>query len=156
MFDLDFSAPGIQPPGWNVIQQRTVAAPWTLSFQQPIAKGSDWKVPGTIILSSAQSSPTAINLTWVIQPKQPLLTVGPACPGNSAPFAPGPGVIGNNPLQVVIPAGQTQVSLAPQFEGLGGGAAYNVQVVAWQASTTINDQQVINPQSAYCLTVPGS
>ena len=156
VFDLDFSAPGLQPPGWNVVIQQMVSAPWTLSFQQPIRNGADWRVPGAVTLNSVQASPTTIELTYVIQPMQPLLTIGGICPGNSAPFAPGPGVISNNPLSVTIPAGQTQVNLAPRFEGLGGGAAYNVQVIAWQPSITVDGQEIINPQSAYCITVPGS
>ncbi len=156
VIDLNFGAPALQPPGWNVAQKQSVSAPWTLTFGQPVQKGSNWTVPGTITLNTLQSSPTTINLTYVVQPQEPLLTLGGICPGNQEPFAPGPGVVSNAPLSVTIPANSKKVNIAPNFEGLGGGAAYNVQVVAWQPSTTIDGNTILNPQSAYCITVPGS
>jgi hypothetical protein len=153
VFDLNFAAPGLQPPSWDPANQQSVTAPWTVTFAQPSPDNGDWRADGLITLNSAQSSPTTINLSYVIQPRQPMLTTGSICPGNSTPFAPGPGVISNNPLSVTIPAGQTQASLAPLFEP--EGQPYNVQVIAWQTSANVDGQQVINPQNASCITVPG-
>ncbi|MGH7906753.1 MAG: hypothetical protein ACREP6_09005, partial [Candidatus Binataceae bacterium] len=153
VFNLDFGAPGLQPPGWDAADSEQVAAPWALTFSQPSGHDGNWQVNGVVKLDSPQGSPTKINLTYVIQPMQPMLTIGAICPGNSTPFAPGPGVISNNPLSVTIPAGQTQAGIAPLFES--EGQPYNVQVVAWQTGANVNGQNVINPQDAYCITVPG-
>lgn len=152
---LNFDTPGLQPAGWNPSQQTSVAAPWTLTFAQPVPSGSSWKAAGTLALNSPSKSPTTVNLTYVIQPRAAMLTLpaGNVCPGATSTFPPGPGVISNNPLSLTIPTGQTQVSLAPLFEA--EGQPYNVQVIAWQPETTINGEQVLNPQAAYCVTVPG-
>lgn len=152
---LNFDTPGLQPAGWSYSRQAPVPAPWTLTFTQPTASGSSWQAAGKLVLDAARNAPTTVNLTYVIQPQAAMMTL-PAtavCPGTTSTCPAGAGGISNNLLSVTIPANQTQVQLAPLFEA--EGQPYNVQVIAWQPQTTVNGEQIINPQAAYCITVPG-
>jgi hypothetical protein len=161
VIDLNFGASGIQPPGLQVSNLTQVAAPWTLSFGEfKQSPGLPYAtVTGTVALTQPTPNPLTINLTYVIQPQQQMLTlpVSEACQGNTTSFNPGNSVIDNGapPLSVTIPAGKTSVSFPLTFQTFNSDT-YNVQVVAWLTQTTVNGQQVINPQSAWCLTPPNT
>ena len=144
-YDLNFAAPALHPPA---------VAPWTLTFDEPSPVGENWAAAGRITLNAPQAVPTTISVTWVVEPKQAILTLPASgvCPGNELSFNPSADVVSNAPLSVTIPAGQIQADLAPQFESIG--EPYNVQVIAWQYSTNVAGSAVLNPQAAYCLTIP--
>lgn len=148
---VNFSDPGLQPPA---------KAPWTLKFSPwPQTVGTEAKVTGMLAISNASDNPGTINLSYVVQPKSPLLTLPSTqvCPGNKTTFVPGNNVVNNGqpPLTIKIPDGKTSVSFPVTFQTFNTNN-YNVQVVAWQPKATIDDKAVINPQSAWCLTVPNT
>lgn len=153
IFKLNFAAPGLQPPA---------EAPWTLSFgeftQNP---GSPYAtVTGQVTLPQPAPGPgTTVNLTYVIQPQQQMLTLPAteACQGNTTSFNPGNSVINNGapPFTITIPPGQTSATWPLTFQTFNSDT-YNVQVVAWLTQATVDGQQVINPQSAWCLTPPNT
>jgi hypothetical protein len=144
-FALNFGLAALQPP---------LAAPWTITFEEPSPMGPNWVATGTVSLASPQTSPVTINLTYVVEPRAAMLTL-PAegvCPGNPNSFNPSPSVVRNAPLSVTIPAGRTDAPLSPQFESIG--RPYNVQVIAWLYRTDLDGPSLLNPQAAYCLTIP--
>lgn len=162
VINLNFAAPGLQPPGLRIADQTQVAAPWTLTFGQfSQRKGRPYAtVTGTVALTQpAPSGGTRVNLSYVIQPRQQMLTLPPnqACQGNTTSFNPGNSVLdnGNPPLNVTIPAGQTAASFPLTFQTFNADT-YNVQVAAWQARATVGGDAVLNPQSAWCLTPPNT
>ncbi|SRR5579885_1402018 len=161
VINLNFGASGIQPPGLQVSNLTQVAAPWTLTFGEfTQSPGSPYAtVTGTVSVAQPGPSPLTLNLSYVIQPQQQMLTlpVTEACQGNTTSFNPGNSVVdnGNPPLSVTIPAGKTSVSFPLTFQTFNADT-YNVQVVAWLPQTTVDGQQVINPQSAWCLTPPNT
>jgi hypothetical protein len=144
-YDLDFGAASLRPPA---------PAPWTIAFDEPSPDGRNWMAAGSITLNAAQSTPTTLSITYVVEPEQAILTLPSAdvCPGNTTSFNPSPEVVSNAPLSLTIPAGETNVDLAPRFESIG--EPYNVQVIAWQYSATVDGTTVLNPQAAACITIP--
>jgi hypothetical protein len=50
---------------------------------------------------------------------------------------------------------QTSASFPLTFQTFNSDT-YNVQVVAWLPAAAVNGQQVLNPQSAWCLTPPNT
>lgn len=162
IIDLNFAAPGLQPPSLRVSDRTQVGAPWTLSFGTfSQRKGNPYaSATGTVTLNEpAPTSGMRLNLSYVIQPRQQLLTLltEQACQGNTTSFNPGNSVLdnGNPPVSITIPAGQTSVSFPLTFQTFNS-STYNVQVVAWRPQTTVGGQQVLNPQSAWCLTPPNT
>jgi hypothetical protein len=151
---IDFSNPSLQPPA---------PAPWTLSFGTYSQSSDNATITGTVALNQAANTDTIVNLTYVIQPQQQMLTlpVGQACAGNTTSFIPGNNVITTNggngqpPFTLTIPAGQTSKSFPLSFETFNSDT-YNVQIIAWLPSVVANGQQIINPQSAQCLTPPNT
>lgn len=148
---IDFGDPGLQPPA---------PAPWTLSFGPwPKTVGTTAKVTGKLTIADAADNPGTINLTYVIQPRSSLQTLPAvqACPGNKTSFIPGNDVVDNNqePFTIEIPAGKTSVTFPLKFQTFNSND-YNIQVVAWQSKATVKGKPVINPQSAWCLTVPNT
>jgi hypothetical protein len=144
-YDLNFGAASLRPP---------VSAPWTISFDNPSRVGTKWMAAGTITLDAPQGTPTTLSITYVVEPLQAILTLPSmgVCPGNPSSFNPSASAVSNARVTVTIPAGETSVDLAPRFESTGG--PYNVQVIAWQYSTTIGGTTLLNPQAAACITVP--
>jgi hypothetical protein len=168
VYNLNFAAPGLQPPGWQVSSQTQVVAPWTLSFPPwPDKIGLNQPITGT--LSMPQEELNALNaagqtilLTYVVEPLSTIQTLPAqeACPGNQFNFNPGANAVSNGspPLQVpassfVCNSGTCAAPIPLSFQTAQTNQ-YSVQVVAWLPQATINGQTVINPQSAWCLNVP--
>lgn len=149
---IDFSNPTLQLPA---------TAPWTLTFTPwPQTVPTNATITGTVqVTNGPASSPVTINLTYVVQPQNTVTTLpsNQACPGNQYQFNASSNVVNNGspPLSVTIPAGQTSVSFPLSFQTFNGNN-YNVQVIAWLPSTALGGSTVVNPQAAWCLTVPNT
>lgn len=148
---VDFSTPALQPPA---------PAPWTLSFSPwPQTVPTNATVTGTVTLSGPAANDTSILLTYVVQPQNTVNTLptNEACQGNQYSFNPSVNVVNNGapPLNVTIPRGQTAASFQLTFQTFNGNN-YNVQALAWLPNTLVNGQTVVNPESAWCLTVPNT
>jgi len=167
-FDLDFSTPALQPPGWNTALQKSVPAPWTLSFPAfPDKIALNQPITGTVtmpqaVLAALMSARENILLSYVVEPLSPLQTL-PAeqvCPGNEFNFNPGNNAVsnGNPPLRLspsafTCTAGTCSASVSLTLQ-TSQTNQYTVQAVAWLPSITFNGQTVLSPQSAWCLDVP--
>jgi hypothetical protein len=151
---LDFATPALQPP---------TQAPWTLTFgawPNPVPAAAT--ITGTVSIPNAAQNPGPLQISYVIEPIDPVLTLPSAqvCPGNQYNFNPGNNVVNNGqggppPFTVTIPQGQTSVTFPVTVQTYNSNL-YNVQVVAWQPSGTLNGNTVPNLESAYCLTVPNT
>lgn len=150
--EIDFSNPSLQPPE---------PAPWSLTFgsyAQTRGKAIA-TTTGTVTLNQPAAADTQINLSYVIQPQQQMLTVpaSEACQGNTTSFNPGNSILNNGqpPLSITIPAGKASANFSLTFQTFNNDT-YNVQVVAWLPSTDLGGQSITNPQSAWCLTPPNT
>jgi|GEM_PF-2618132 len=168
-FDLDFSNPALQPPGWDTATSTSLPAPWTLSFAPwPNKIALNQPLTGTVSISQDAlqrlvAAKQNILLTYVVGTQSALLTLpaGQACPGNQFNFNPGNNAVsnGNPPLQIpaasfTCNAGTCTAPVALTFQ-TSQTNQYDVQVVAWRPSiVAANGDTVLSPQSAWCLDVP--
>jgi hypothetical protein len=168
-FDLDFSNPALQPPGWDTSTQQSVPAPWTLSFPLwPNEISLNQPLTGTVTipqdaLTALSATSQNLLLTYVVGTQSALQTLPAeqACPGNEFTFNPGNNAVSNGkpPLQIpwsafTCSSGTCSAPVSLTFQ-TSQTNQYDVQVVAWlPRMVALNGDTVLGPQSAWCLDVP--